>query len=65
MTNAATLTARMECLPNDVLTNILRGLMNDFRPEADVIVDEAIRILQARMSSAEFLAVCGELEAAA
>lgn len=65
MTTTATLTARMECLPNDVLVNVLRGLMYDFRPEADIVTDEALRILRDRLPSAEFIQVCGELTEAA
>lgn len=62
MTN---LEARIECLPTDILANVCRAMMHDFRPEADVVFDAALAECQRRMTSAEFIALCGEMEAAA
>jgi hypothetical protein len=59
------LTARLAALTNDQLADVCRGLMNDFRGEADAVFDAAFALIQERMTSAEFLALCGELEAAA
>lgn len=58
------LTARLETIPTEQLVEICRNLMSDFREGADTVFDAAFRIAQARMTSAEFLALCGELEAA-
>lgn len=59
------LVARLETLTTAQLTDICRSLMNDFRDGADAVFDAAFGMLQSRMTSAEFLALCGELEAAA
>ena len=59
------LTARLETMTTAELADICRGLMHDFRDGADAVFDAAFGIAQARMTSAEFLALCGELEAAA
>ncbi len=58
------LTARLETMTTDQLADTCRGLMNDFRDGADGVFDAAFRLVQTRMTSAEFLAFCGELEAA-
>lgn len=58
------LTAKLDTLTNDQLAAVCRGLMNDFRDGADAVFDAAFRTLQGRLTSAEFLALCGELEAA-
>jgi hypothetical protein len=58
------LTARLETMTTAQLADICRGLMNDFRDGADVAFDAAFRLAQSRMTSAEFLAFCGELESA-
>lgn len=62
MTN---LEARIECLPTDILANVCRAMMHDFRPEADAVFSAAMKECERRMTSAEFLALCGEMEAAA
>lgn len=62
---AQLLTDRIESLPTDQIRDILCNLMHDFRPDADVVFDLCMRVAQARMSSAAFVALCGELEAAA
>jgi hypothetical protein len=59
------LAARLETLTTAQLTDVCRGLMNDFRDGADAVFTAAFNTLQSRMTSAEFLALCGELEAAA
>ena len=59
------LTAKLNTMTNDQLTDVCRGLMNDFRDGADAVFDAAFAVLQNRLSSAEFLSLCGELEAAA
>jgi hypothetical protein len=59
------MTARLETLTTAQLTDICRSLMNDFRDGADAVFTAAFGMLQGRMTSAEFLALCGELEAAA
>jgi hypothetical protein len=65
MNATATLTARIEELSDDQIRDVMCGLMNDFRPEADAVFAACMKVAQARMSSALFLALCGELEAAA
>lgn len=57
--------ARLESLTNDQLADICSSLMNDFREGADSVFDAAFGMLQGRMTSAEFIAFCGELESAA
>ena len=59
------LTARLETMPTEQLVEICRSLMNDFRDGADAVFDAAFRIAQNRMTSAEFIVLCNELEAAA
>lgn len=59
------LTARLETMTTEQLTDICRGLMNDFRDGADAVFDAAFRRAQSRMTSAEFIVLCNELEAAA
>ena len=59
------LTQKLETMTNDQLQDICTGLMNDFRDGADSVFDAAFQILHCRLTSAEFLALCGELEAAA
>ena len=59
------LTARLETMTTAELTDICRGLMNDFRDGADAVFDDAFRLAQNRMTSAEFIVLCNELEAAA
>jgi len=58
-------TARIEALTDDQIRDVMCGLMADFRPESDIVFDACMRVAQARMESAAFLALCGELEAAA
>lgn len=65
MNAAEKLAARIECMTDDQITAVLCGLVSDFRPEADAVFDACMRIAQARMSSSAFLALCGQLEAAA
>ena len=59
------LAAKLETLTIAQLTDICRSLMNDFRDGADAVFTEAFNTIQRRMTSAELLAFCGELEAAA
>jgi hypothetical protein len=59
------LAARLETLTIDQLTDICRNLMSDFRDGADTVFTAAFALAQSRMTSAEFLALCGELESAA
>ena len=59
------LTARLETVSTAELTDICRGLMNDFRDGADAVFDAAFRLAQIRMTAAEFIVLCNELEAAA
>lgn len=65
MTAHDRLTAAVSALPTDQLADVMAGLMNDHRPEADVVFAAAMDEAQRRLSSAEFLALCGRLEAAA
>jgi hypothetical protein len=65
MTAAETMTARIEALTDDQIRDVMCGLMADFRPESDIVFDACMKVAEARMSSALFLALCGELEAAA
>jgi hypothetical protein len=58
------MTAKLETLTTAQLTDICRNLMNDFRDEADMVFTAAMSLVQLRMTSAEFLALCGELESA-
>lgn len=55
---------RLETLTTAELADVCRGLMNDFRDGADAVFTAAFGMLQSRMSSAEFLALCSQLEAA-
>ena len=59
------LNVRLETLTTAQLADVCRGLMNDFRDGADAVFDAAFRIAQSRMTSAEFIVLCNELEAAA
>jgi len=65
MTAAETMIARIEALTDDQIRDVMCGLMADFRPESDIVFDACMKVAQARMESATFLALCGELEAAA
>jgi hypothetical protein len=65
MTAAEALTARIEALNDDQIRDVMCGLMADFRPESDIVFAACMKVAEARMSSALFLALCGELEAAA
>ena len=62
---AQLLTDRIESLPTDQLRDILCSLMNDFRPQADAVFAAAMRVAEARLASADFLALCSCLEGAA
>lgn len=59
------LTARLETMTTDQIADVCQGLMNDFRDGADSVFQAAFDIAQERMTSAQFIAFCGELEAAA
>ena len=59
------LAAKLETLTIDQLTDICRSLMSDFRDGADTVFTAAFALAQSRMTSAEFLALCGELESVA
>ena len=56
------LAAKLATLTNDELADVCRGLMNDFRDGADAVFAAAFAMVQERMTSAQFLALCGELE---
>jgi hypothetical protein len=58
------LTAKLETLTTEQLIDICRNLMSDFRDEADTVFSAAMSAAQSRMTSAEFIAFCGELESA-
>jgi hypothetical protein len=58
------LTARIAEMTCDQIRDTLCSLVTDFRPEADVVFSACMKAAEARLSSAEFLALCGELEAA-
>lgn len=64
MNAAATLTARIEAMTDEQITEVMCGLMNDFRPEADTVFDACMKIAEARMQSGKFVALCNALEAA-
>lgn len=59
------LSARIEAMPLEQLSDVLASLMNDHRPEADMVFQAAIDSAQSRMTSAEFIALCNQLEDAA
>ena len=61
----ATLPARIEELTDNQITEVMCGLMNDFRPDADTVFDACMKIAQGRMQPGEFIALCNALEAAA
>lgn len=65
MNAAAQLAAKIEAMPIDTLRSVMVSLMNDFRPEADTVFAVAMNSAQARMTCAEFIVLCNELEAAA
>jgi hypothetical protein len=64
MNATATLTARIEELSDDQIRDVMCGLMNDFRPEADTVFDACMKLAEARMQSGKFIALCLALEAA-
>jgi hypothetical protein len=59
------LTARIETMTDEQIADVMCGLMNDFRPEADAVFAACMKTAQSRMESAKFLALCEALEAAA
>ena len=65
MTAAQAIADRLASLTDQQLSDVMCGLMNDFRPEADAVFDACMRVAQDRMSSAGFLALCSQMEAAA
>jgi hypothetical protein len=65
MPTADAMTARIEALTDDEIRDVMCGLMSDFRPESDAVFSACMKVAQARMSSALFLTLCSELEAAA
>jgi hypothetical protein len=65
MAAAETMTARIEAMTDEQIRDVMCGLMSDFRPESDIVFDACMRVAQARMSSALFLALCSDLEAVA
>jgi hypothetical protein len=56
---------RIARLTDQQLSDVMCQLMSDFRPEADAVFDACMRIAQERMSSADFMALCSQMEAAA
>lgn len=65
MTTAEQITAKIDTLPTDTLVDICCSLMNDFRDGSDAVFSAALAECQRRMSSAEFLAFCSKMGAAA
>lgn len=65
MTTTAKLTDEIATLDTDTLADVCCNLMNDFRDEADAVFSAALAECQRRMSSAEFLALCSRMQAAA
>jgi hypothetical protein len=65
MTAAQAIAARIASLTDQQLSDVMCGLMSDFRPEANAVFDACMRIAQDRMSSADFLALCSQMEATA
>jgi hypothetical protein len=65
MTAAQAIADRIASLTDQQLSDVMCGLMSDFRPEADAVFDACMRIAQERMPSADFLALCSQMEAAA
>jgi len=55
---------RLRTLTTAELADVCCELMNDFRDGADAVFTAAFCMLQSRMTSAEFLALCSQLEAA-
>lgn len=65
MTAAQAIADRIAILTDQQLCDVMCGLMSDFRPEADAVFDVCMRVAQERMTSADFLALCSQMEAAA
>lgn len=65
MTAAQAIADRIASLSDQQLSDVMCGLMSDFRPEADAVFDACMRIAQERMSSVDFLALCSQMEATA
>jgi hypothetical protein len=64
MNAADKLTARIAEMTCDQIRDTMCSLMTDFSLEADAVFSACMKAAQARLSSAEFLALCGELKAA-
>lgn len=65
MTAAEILTDKIASLTTETLADVCVSLMNDMSDEADAVFSRALAECQRRMSSAQFLALCGRMEAAA
>jgi len=65
MNATETLTARIEELSDDQIRDVMCGLMNDFRPEADAVFAACMATAESRMESGKFIALCLALEEAA
>ncbi|NBW19676.1 MAG: hypothetical protein EBR82_68060 [Caulobacteraceae bacterium] len=65
MTQHQAIADRLASLTDQQLSDVMCGLMSDFRPEADAVFDACMRVAQERMTSADFLALCSQMEAAA
>ena len=64
MTAADNLTARIAEMTCDQIRDTMCSLMTDFSPEADAVFSACMKAAEARLPSAEFVALCGQLEAA-
>ena len=59
------LTDRIAAMTLDQIADVMVGLVNDLSDEADAVFDACLRAAQDRMTSGEFLALCGRLKRAA
>lgn len=58
------LAAKLDAMTTDALVDVCCKLARDFSSEAGIVTDAALAILQRRLSTPQFVAFCGELEAA-
>lgn len=58
------MTAKLEPMPTDALVDLCCKLARDFRPEAGIVSDAALAILERRLPCDKFVAFCDELYAA-
>jgi len=55
---------RIATMTLEQIADVMAGLVTTFTDEADAVFDACLKAAQARMTSAEFLALCNRIEAA-